>query len=670
MRMAAWMSARRRFPSAHLSYIFTPIALFALNAWLIRDLFHLEYGAHMGSIECAYMALARFVIGQWPDISWFRYWYGGIPFESTYPPLLTFATTIWAVIRQISPALAYHQVVAAAYCLAPVALYLLAARLGASAVTAGLAGWVYSVGSPSALLIDEVRLDIGGRWLPRRFENLLPYGEGPHETALVFIPLAVLALDRALEKPSASRIAVAALPIAAVLATNWLGTSALGIAILCLLIARGFNRRSIAVAVTAGALGYGLVCVFLPPANVLLIQRNSRLLNTGYSTVRALLPAVVVLGGILYAFRRFAVKRNLPAFLQFFLYSALLFTALVLGQFWFGIMILPQAFRYQLEMDYALVFAAVFLAAFLLNRVPHRIRIALTLAAFAATVPSINLTRQWCHAVVIPIDVTKTLEYQTAMWAAKNVSSRIYLSGSTSFWLNVWADSPQLEGDFNNGITDWNVWRADTAALHESAESTLLWMKAFGVGDVEMVGGRSRNIYHYMQNPGKLDGVLPVARREGEDVIYRIDSPAASPAHAIGEGDLVHDPYNPDDLRRFVHALESSGAPLPKLTWTSNHSFDVRADLHARDIVSLSECWYPGWRASMDGKLIPLHADALGLMTAEPHRTGAITIHFEYRPSRWPLLVTVAAWLACLGAILGGPIRKSLSKKSPAAPTR
>ncbi len=94
---------RRREMAAHLGRLLSPLGLFLLNAWLIRELFTLEYGVHMGSIEPTYISLARFLMEQWPDISWFRFWYGGVPLENTYPPLLNWVVAGWSILSHSSP---------------------------------------------------------------------------------------------------------------------------------------------------------------------------------------------------------------------------------------------------------------------------------------------------------------------------------------------------------------------------------------------------------------------------------------------------------------------------------------------------------------------------------------------------------------------------------------
>ena len=109
-----------------------PVLLLALNFYIAKDLFSLEYSQFMGSIEAAYISISRYMIENWRDLTWFPLWYGGIPFQNTYPPLLHAVVALAAVLFRISPAHAHHIVTAIFYCLGPVALYALALRLTGS----------------------------------------------------------------------------------------------------------------------------------------------------------------------------------------------------------------------------------------------------------------------------------------------------------------------------------------------------------------------------------------------------------------------------------------------------------------------------------------------------------------------------------------------------------
>src|SRR5260370_18767409 len=84
-----------------------PLVLFTLNYYFCKELFTLEYGQFMGSIEAAYITISRYMIDNWRDLTWFPLWYGGIPFQNTYPPFFHAAVAIASVVFRVSPALSF-----------------------------------------------------------------------------------------------------------------------------------------------------------------------------------------------------------------------------------------------------------------------------------------------------------------------------------------------------------------------------------------------------------------------------------------------------------------------------------------------------------------------------------------------------------------------------------
>src|ERR1700726_809307 len=98
-----------------------PLVLFTLNFYFCKELFTLEYSQFMGSIEAAYISISRYMIENWRDLTWFPLWYGGIPFQNSYPPLLHAIVAVTAGAFRISPALSHHVVTAFMYCVGPAA---------------------------------------------------------------------------------------------------------------------------------------------------------------------------------------------------------------------------------------------------------------------------------------------------------------------------------------------------------------------------------------------------------------------------------------------------------------------------------------------------------------------------------------------------------------------
>src|SRR5579863_10083845 len=124
--------------------------LFAISFYTCRELFHIEYLRHMGSIEGAYIGISRYALAHWRDLTWFPLWYEGIPYLNTYPPLLHLGVALIACVRCISAAHAYHWTTALAYCLGPVTLFAMVNRLSGSRWAGFTAGLLYSTLSPSA----------------------------------------------------------------------------------------------------------------------------------------------------------------------------------------------------------------------------------------------------------------------------------------------------------------------------------------------------------------------------------------------------------------------------------------------------------------------------------------------------------------------------------------
>src|SRR5271156_6688842 len=103
-------------PLTRLAVRAAPFALFGINLYICRELFRTEYLNRMGSIEAAYISLARYIQENARDLSWFPTWYDGIPYQNAYPPLLHWVVALVANISGRSSALAYHAVVAFLYC--------------------------------------------------------------------------------------------------------------------------------------------------------------------------------------------------------------------------------------------------------------------------------------------------------------------------------------------------------------------------------------------------------------------------------------------------------------------------------------------------------------------------------------------------------------------------
>ena len=63
-------------------------ALLLLNILIVARLFRTQFTPMMWSLEGSYIGLARWLAVNWTRPGWFPLWYGGIPVENAYPPLI------------------------------------------------------------------------------------------------------------------------------------------------------------------------------------------------------------------------------------------------------------------------------------------------------------------------------------------------------------------------------------------------------------------------------------------------------------------------------------------------------------------------------------------------------------------------------------------------------
>nr|MDQ2900630.1 hypothetical protein [Acidobacteriota bacterium] len=320
--------------------------LFLLNAYLCRELFFLEYGKFLNSIEAAFISISRYLSQNWHDLTWFPLWYGGIPYQNTYPPLLSWIVAVAAQLLRTSPAHAHHLVTAFFYCLAPVSIYALVLRLSRSQTAAFGAGLFYSLIAPSAFLAASARNDLGTPFGPRRLQTLVVYGEGPHIAALALLPLAISFLDIAIAKRKPRYFVPAAFGMVAVAFTNWLGAFALALAVASYLLANPRLRTWLTTA-GIGLLAYLLACPWIPPSTIRAIQFNAQTIGGDYSKIYSHLPGRLAIGAICllclkYLFHRFETAAQV----QFATFYALLTGSITLLAEWFKIYLVPQPERY------------------------------------------------------------------------------------------------------------------------------------------------------------------------------------------------------------------------------------------------------------------------------------------------------------------------------------
>ena len=644
--------------------------LFALNVCITPLLFHTAYTMQMGSIEAAFIGLARYASQHWSDMGWFPLWYGGIPYPDSYPPLLHWICGLVVTVAGVSPGLAYHFVTAMVYSLGPVTLFWMAWRLSGKRECALVAGIGYSLISPTCLLVKAARLDSDGFWGPRRLITLVVWGEGPHLTSMCLLPLAIGMLHVALEKRKPWYWVAAALSIAAVPMSNWLGGMALAICIAAYLFA-GLpgGRKTFPIWLCTGALGvyaYAIAVPWLSPSTFAVIRANAPRVADNFqsNTTQRIFVAAVAAAFLLaaWAMERWKLARHM----RFAWLVSLVFAAAALGRLWFKLSLLPQPDRYHLEMDMFLWVAASFavwplvhwsfaswrnkypLARTLPHGVPpgpgsdavrewllpRRPALAVALVLAIACVPVVRKQRRSARWIERPIQIQTTIEYKTAKWLDAHLpGARVFAPGTIGFWLNAFSDAPQITGGFDNGIRNPYV---PGIILHvyagDKQEFMVNLLRAYGC-DAMIGGGQdSAEFYHPISHAEKLRGLTELWR-DGGDAIYDIPRRGRSLAHVIRPGDVMLRPlarYGFSALDPYLAALDNPDYPPAAFQWRAPSAASVTADMQPDQVLSVQIAWDQGWRASVAGRKVPLWSDKLGQMVVEPRCSGPCTVEIVY----------------------------------------
>lgn len=655
------------------SAAFCSVLLFALNAWICWRLFFLEYPQYFSSIEGAFISIARYALENWPHISWWPLWHCGMPYQDTYVPLLHLAVAAVAALSGFSAPHAYHLVTALTYSLGPVTLLLLLRGLGATPASAFIAALAYSLFSPSTMLMPAVRMDAGGLFNARRLQVLVEYGEGPHISSIALLPLALLAIHRLLDRMDARRLALAALSIAAVLLTNTPGSVSLVFAICCLMVAqRVWSPPSLLRVMGAGLFAYGIAAYGLPWPTIRTNLANMERMHAGfsYSLIRAGL--VLLLLAALAAAGWGLGRLRTSLYVRFGSIYFLAMGSLVLAGLIFSFDIVPQPHRFQLEMEIGIVIvmAAAAAAVFRASPLPaRRLLLALGLAAAALQISSYRAhARQKIRAV----DPVSRSEYATALWLGENMEGRrVFTSGSTAFWLNVFNDTPQLTGCCDQGMPDRfqrpPIYLITATGSPHQTELSVLWMQAFGVHAVAVGGPESTDSYKDFRFPQKFEGVLDEFHRGAGDVIYRV--PQASPmlSHVLRRDEIVwREPTDVEDVgevRRYVNVLQDVSRPIAAFKWVANNHAKIRAQMARDDLVSVQVTHSDGWQASANGKPARVLRDGLDFIVIEPDCEGACDIDLIWTQSA---SATASKWISAFSLLLAAGMLVLPRRRSPA----
>jgi hypothetical protein len=620
------------------------LLLVLVNLAVIARLFGVEYSACTGSVEGSFIAISRIMAkypGQW---QWWPFWNGGLPFECAYLPFTHWLVAGLSLLTRMSAARCYHIVVTAFYVASAPAVFWMALELSRRLGASLLAALAYSSVPLSAWLVPAIAADAGGALNLRRLQALVFYGEAPHMAALALLPVAVVCFSRALTTRQVKWQLLAGGVGACVVLSNAFGILMLSAALVCWLLAfplRPWWKAPLTVA-AIGILVYCWISPWLSPSMIRAIHANAATTGGDFRyTQRTWIALPLVAGGflaLLFALRRFRVSPHL----RFFVLLGSVPAAIVTTSYFGHVAIVPQPFRYELELDMLLPLAIVFAGASMLDRVPPRVRLAVVTAVVAGlgfqTVHSVLYARD----LIRPVEPSGLSEYRIAEWMdTHHAGERAFLFGSSSLLYNVFTDNPQLAGGHEQhtvntfvSIVRYTIYSSQNPGDRD-AEYSIFWLKAFGTHLIVMPGPGSHDYYKdAMAHKARFDGVLPLLWRSEGDSIYEVPARSQSLAHVIPASAIVtRTPIHGLDtapVEAYVAALEDPACPPASFRWKGLSEAEIEATPGPGQVISVQVTYARGWEAWANGKRLRVFGDAIGQMVIEPDYHGPCHIVLRY----------------------------------------
>lgn len=171
---------------------------------------------------------------------------------------------------------------------------------------------------------------------------------------------------------------------------------------------------------------------------------------------------------------------------------------------------------------------------------------------------------------------------------------------------------------------------------------------------------------HYVVSDRELDGPgMERVYKEGEVRVYQVGDPLPR-AWIVNDVETASDAkayarLNADDLDPRRTGIVPPGSPLTNVPPGGQGSVSVverrpgslvlDLDATQESVLLISQPFYPGWHATVDGQTATIHrADVL--LQALAVSAGTHRIEISYRLAWWPFALSASALLACVAALV------------------
>ena len=660
-----------------------PLIIFLLS--FISALFLLKFPALQPSVEPTVWVQAKFIVENFPNLSWFGNWYAGFPFRFSGPPILVYFLAFLDKISGIQIPTLEGIILALSLAILPVGIYFLARFLIKNQLLSFLVALLFSI-LPSIGYIFPQAGQIGTslNFLPWRIVGFLTFGGGSKLIGFAILPFLILLFWQAINNFSRKKFVLSVILTTILLLTDFGVFVSFLIFGVALISAEGFKtewiekaKRGVLIILTSA----GLSAFWYTPGYLLNILASPSLAGLSFGQIlqRLFQFTLVAIPTFFAVFGFFSKKLSKEAI--FVVLSLGFFGSLTLLWWATDPDFLTLYSRFFTEIDLVVGFATGLFFGWLFKKIQKNWTQNLLEQKIGTNLGSVLLIMLIIFGFWVRFDKThfpkfdidNSLEKEIATWLQEHTlpTDRVYLSGSTAFWLNYFAPNvSQVRGGVDQAATH-PFWAHASFNLREGedSETALAWLKALRVKYVVVHDRNSREFYHDFKNPEKFKTIgEKVFDNSRGDKIFQIKTPGL--AQIVDEEILsLKKPKDGADLTaidNYVNFLEQGRKA--EVDWIGPKKLKVQVDdLKVGEGISLGVTYDPAWKVQLaiSYKPLAIKKDPIGNLFLVP-KSEMQNVEIELgHGARWNNWIGYSISVLTLFLILKPKIAARILKRLP-----
>jgi len=666
---------------------FIPFSLFILGFWIFSPLIFAIASFLMSSVEPTVWVRSRFILENFPNLSWFPYWYLGYPFRFSGPPIFPYGLAILDKVTSIDFPTLDLLISGLALVLTPVGWFFFSLKLfGVSRSSSRSLSNATSILRPAnrrgsdtrvRQLADssrdnslkDKRLQIltslmVALWLlvipsfgylfPQAQElgqkfgffswsavSFLAYGGGARILAIAILPWSLLCFWQAIGDWNRKNLIFAAALSALLFLTDGVTSLVFLVGVISLILACGLVEdvwpkvgRGLVIIILA----FGLVAFWYTPSYLLHLASTPSISGMGLGAfVGQLIKIGVVAIPVFLAIGSVKIKKtkeNIPLFFAIFWLSIFLFLTLL--YYFSDPDFLTEYSRFFGEIDIGL---AILIGFFLLK---FR-KVNALLPVGVAILLIVGILSTFWHRLP-KIEYQKTVEADIANWLSQNtVGERVYLSGSTAFWLNwFFPQVQQVRGGVDEASTN-PFWAAASYQIREGEKGlmTALWLQALRTPYIVVHDKDSKEAYHDFSHPDKFGEFFTKKfdNQKGDQIFETSNAEMARIVKKSSFAGLkgLKDGADYYGLNEYVVWLDYDRSRTPAVSWQSSSEVEVKVKgLKDDEGISLGITWDSGWNVKCQTHStkcqVEIKKDPVGNIFIDPKVNGDVEIFLKHSP--------------------------------------